>query len=365
MRGKIQNYFPGGNTPEGFYSYYSYIIGQKEADSIICIKGGPGTGKSSFMKAIADYFIDKGEDVAYFWCSSDPDSLDGILLKDRRIAFIDGTSPHITDPLNPGAVDCVLNLGDYWDEEKLRDCKDGIMNSNSIIKMWFSFAYDYLRSAVSLRSSLQRVYENAVIPGEIYKFTDDIVKKVFGVKPILLTVGHRKKYFATAITSSGLISHMDSLTKPFETLFLLNAPTGFSTDRILRILSENAVHRGYSVEEFYCPMDPENTMEHLLIPEMKTGFITLNAYHDMECRTHGKIIEMREFIDWNKIEKYASLICDIEEKSSKLIDMAVNCLKEAKREHDVLEGYYIPNMNFEKIGKLADEWIAKIEYKRL
>ena len=42
--------FPGNNTPEGFFSYYEYILSQREADKIICIKGGPGTGKSTFFK---------------------------------------------------------------------------------------------------------------------------------------------------------------------------------------------------------------------------------------------------------------------------------------------------------------------------
>ena len=41
-----RHYFPGNNTPLGFYSYYRYILSQKEASRIICLKGGPGTGKS-------------------------------------------------------------------------------------------------------------------------------------------------------------------------------------------------------------------------------------------------------------------------------------------------------------------------------
>ena len=35
-----RHYFPGNNTPLGFFSYYKYILGQREANKIICIKGG-------------------------------------------------------------------------------------------------------------------------------------------------------------------------------------------------------------------------------------------------------------------------------------------------------------------------------------
>ena len=47
-------------------------------------KGGPAPGKSTIMKEIGEYFIDNGEDVDFLWCSSDPDSLDGVVIKNRK-----------------------------------------------------------------------------------------------------------------------------------------------------------------------------------------------------------------------------------------------------------------------------------------
>lgn len=76
--------YPGGNTPKGFFSYYSYILGQREANKIVCIKGGPGVGKSSFIRKIGNDFLAEGENVDFMHCSSDADSLDGIVLKDRK-----------------------------------------------------------------------------------------------------------------------------------------------------------------------------------------------------------------------------------------------------------------------------------------
>lgn len=103
MKGHIRNIFPGGNTPQGFYSYYNDILPQRKAEKIFCIKGGPGTGKSTLMKEVGNHFAEQGEDVDFLWCSSDPDSLDGIVLKKRRIALLDGRRP-CGGPQNPGAV---------------------------------------------------------------------------------------------------------------------------------------------------------------------------------------------------------------------------------------------------------------------
>jgi len=85
MKKSVRHIYPGGNTPQGFFSYYNYILSQRNARKLYCIKGGPGTGKSTMMKEIGKYFEGKGEAIDFFWCSSDPDSLDGVLLKDRNI----------------------------------------------------------------------------------------------------------------------------------------------------------------------------------------------------------------------------------------------------------------------------------------
>lgn len=51
--GKTRHMFAGRNTAEGFFSYYDHIMPQEKAERIIILKGGPGVGKSTFMKKIA------------------------------------------------------------------------------------------------------------------------------------------------------------------------------------------------------------------------------------------------------------------------------------------------------------------------
>lgn len=368
MKGKVRNLFPGGNTPEGFYSYYRYILGQQEASSIICLKGGPGTGKSSFMKAIGRYFNEKGENVDYFWCSSDPGSLDGILLRERKVAILDGTAPHVVDPENPGAVDTILHLGEYWNGEVLKQCKDHIMQNNQKIKRWFSYAYNSLKAAAALRNSLTDTYQDMMLPGELYKEAAGIVNRELSHYPVTLSEGKKNKYFASAITPEGIVNYMPSLIHDFGNVYFISAPVGFRNEIMLKIISENTVHRGFSVEEYYCPMRPEAGLEHLLIPELDLAFVTLNNYHDMdmcECCKSMKTLEMRDFIDWNRMEPYMENILYCDTHSEMLIQQAVDSLKKAKAEHDILESFYVQNMNFEKIDNLKGEIIGKIERKVL
>ena len=106
MNGKARHYF-GNNTPVGFLlSLYS----RPKARQIWCIKGGREQ-EIEFYEKNRETMLAEGHDVDFLHCSSDSNSLDGILLRDLKISLIDGTAPHVIDPVNPGAVDKIINLG--------------------------------------------------------------------------------------------------------------------------------------------------------------------------------------------------------------------------------------------------------------
>jgi ABC-type nitrate/sulfonate/bicarbonate transport system substrate-binding protein len=45
------------------------------------------------MKAVAKEFVDLGYDVELHHCSSDNNSLDGVVIKQAKVALLDGTAP--------------------------------------------------------------------------------------------------------------------------------------------------------------------------------------------------------------------------------------------------------------------------------
>mgnify|MGYP002867796410 CR=1 FL=1 len=113
-------YFLGANSAHGFFSLYDGFAQPEDGVFLHVIKGGPGCGKSSFMKRIGHRAEKAGQDVEYISCSGDPDSLDGVWIPALGVAYADGTAPHVLDPAYPGGGGSYLDLGAFYDEAALR-----------------------------------------------------------------------------------------------------------------------------------------------------------------------------------------------------------------------------------------------------
>ena len=102
------HFFLGANSGEGFQSLYSDLVDLEKTRDLLVLKGGPGVGKSTFMKQVGRAAEEAGQQVEYIWCSGDPDSLDAVLLPECAAAVVDGTSPHGTAPLgHPAKKVCI------------------------------------------------------------------------------------------------------------------------------------------------------------------------------------------------------------------------------------------------------------------
>ena len=89
------DFFLGANTSKGFLSRYEQISKNQKIKKLYVIKGGAGTGKSTIMKKVAEEYHKRGFQIERIHCSSDPDSLDGVIVEEKGMAILDGT-PFVT-----------------------------------------------------------------------------------------------------------------------------------------------------------------------------------------------------------------------------------------------------------------------------
>ena len=96
---KSVDFFLGTTTPAGFRGYFEELR-REPGTQMYLVKSGPGCGKSTLMKRLAQM---SGGPVQCIHCSSDPDSLDGVVFCEKKAAIVDATAPHTLGAAPPGA----------------------------------------------------------------------------------------------------------------------------------------------------------------------------------------------------------------------------------------------------------------------
>jgi hypothetical protein len=99
---------------------------------------------------------------------------------------------------------------------------------------------------------------------------------------------------------------------------------------------------------FYCPVMPETRIEHVLIPELKLAFVSENRYFELDNH-HQAILDMTQYTDAAAIEPHKDALKFDIENFHALLGEGIQTLARAKDQHDELEQYYIPHMDFDRV----------------
>lgn len=353
---KEKHVFAGNNTSHGFFSYFNYTFNPDDANHIYILKGGPGVGKSSFMKKFVARIIKKGYEIEYIHCSSDNDSLDGILIPKLKVAFVDGTAPHTIDPKIPGVVDEIINLGIYLDNKKLEEDKREIMQINKRKSDTYKSAYRYLECAGLIFEEIQSIYDDVTYYNKFWDLSKEVSINLF---PNNLQdyrkqqLGKLRKLFSEAYTANGYIKYTNTLCKGNKIWGIIGVNRNASS-KLLDFIVKESLKRGYDVEGYYHPLIPDK-LQHVLIPELNAFIIT--SEDDSE-QVYDATINLNQIIDLKKIKNQEGLDNNIQ-LYELLIKLALIKLSETKKEHELLESYYVKSMDFKGVDKCFEELYKK------
>ena len=349
-KNNIQNFFPGSNTVKGFYSFYNYL--KKGAKNTFIIKGGPGTGKSTTLFNIASHFTKKNYQVEYHWCSSDNDSLDGIVIPAKKTVIFDGTPPHQYGPQYPGAAEEIINFGSCWDKSLLLQNKTEIKELFDRINVLFKKAYNRLKISdlffQERETVLTKKYNKEKTLNIINEINFQLLPKInitTGEHNSRNSTGDERHLFGSALTPAGHISIVNNITKNITNKYLLNGSPKTENSLILKKTGKLAQIRGFNVLYLHSGLNPE-LLDAVVIQESNTAFIReTNVFSPQQYTQKFTLLKEKEKC----------------EQQQKYINQGISLIKKAKQEHDILENYYIKAMDFNKLNKIESQLIKEIE----
>ena len=342
-----EKYFLGAMTQNGFSTEFGKIIKDKEYFTYI-LKGGAGTGKSSLMKKLAETF-EPEQDVVRFYCSSDPKSLDAVVFKQSKIAIVDGTAPHVFDPDYPGACQKIVNLGEYWDEEKLKSHKDKISET---VDRNLSLSARSKRYAAALSNVCFDTYfcgVSCILSKKLDEFINRFSRKILGKKGSGKGISSIRQL--TALTEKGCFTWCETLDNYLDVYYLYDDLYA-CTNLVIKSISDEAIRRGYNV--IICPSVVFNNSvyEHLLIPELGIALVG-NTPMTKLSNGIGKKINLMRFYDKEKMAKLKPRLKLNSVTIRDLSDEVYKTIRNAKIIHDDIEKIYSDAMNFGELDKLC------------
>lgn len=349
MENQFKKYFLGANSGEGFVSHFGDSFNAFDGWRGIIIKGGPGTGKSSFMKYIVAKAVDKGYAVELCPCSSDPDSLDAIIIKEIKTVILDGTAPHVVEPVYPGACEEIINLGEFWHGENLRQKADEIINVTRQNKKLHKRVSAYISAASEL------IYDNYKLSRQFINLTK---AEQFGIKTAERLIPKNKNYapkewvrYLGGITPKGVVSFSGTVDDFYKNVVVISDKYGGASNEIMTSVRRVALARGHEIITLKNPFLPSRIIDHILIPELSTAFV--REYEYMHFDESHRRIHARRFADINLLRGVRGRCVFNRRTARELLLEAGETLRQAKTVHDRLEKYYIDAMDFDALSRFA------------
>ena len=366
MQGRvIRKLFPASNTTEGFYSFFDYII-QPQGRKLYILKGGPGVGKSTFMRDIENYALEKGFDVEEFYCSSDPESLDAIAIPQLKLALVDGTAPHIIDPKNPGVTDELIHLGDCLDRKKLAAKEEAIIRLSKKKGKLFSIAYSQLKEARVAYDEWGGYVKDGLDFTAYRQAVNRLLENIFSdLKEENRDYGKSRHLFASAITPKGLWSYIDTIIEPSMKVYTVEGMPGSGAKEAILAVANQAELLGLATEQMHCPFEP-SMLNMVIIPSVQVAAIYTLGFDDklQDIIDEFQVIEHINFdslLKWDSIEEYRVELEDAKNRWEQLVDKAVEHIARAKETHGELEKYYVEAMDFNDVELKKQEVVDEID----
>ena len=345
-------YFLASNSCEGFISNFSDCYSAEENYKVYIIKGGPGTGKSSFMRHIANKGLEKNLKVVVCPCSSDPNSLDAVIFPQIKTVIMDGTAPHTVDPKFPGVCEEILNFGQFWDRKKLEPFKEKIIDISYKNKQKHSCASRYFKSVGML------IFDNLSSASSITDGQKVLsFSKKFCQKHIPIKIGNPREEirYLCGLTPNGVVAFTDTPFNETENIFIINDEFGSVCQIFMPFLREFLLKNGYSIKTIKNPFLPSFLIDGIIIPELSLS--VLREYEFGQFDTGIRRIHAKRFLKSANLKTHINFN---RKAIRELLTAGCDNLKEAKEIHDRLEKYYIDAMNFDALKSFTEDFAKKL-----
>lgn len=355
MNIEVASFFLGANAPGGFVSRFCDVYDVREGWRAYILKGGPGTGKSTLMKRVAAEALARGQSVWCSPCSSDPESLDAVVLPDRRTCVMDGTAPHVIEPKYPGMCEILVNLGDHYDADLLALSAERLYAKFADNAALHKRAARYISAAGQVLADNMKMAAGCTDIERAAAYGAALARRL--LPKCRERAGLEQVRFLSAVTPKGYLCLSGTVTALCPTVKVIADRYGAASAAALSAFRLVALERGYDIISCRSPFFPQGAPEHLLVPEAGVALCTSSELLPIEAE---RFIRAERFTDCERLRRHKQRLSFNRRAAAELISAACDTLAAAKSVHDQMESYYIGAMDFSALSARTERLVKDI-----
>lgn len=337
--------FAGLNSVGGYVPLLEYVTSPMK--KLYIIKGSSGSGKSTIMKRIAARGESLGEDIVLIRCSSDPDSLDGVMLPALGVAVVDGTAPHTIDPKKYGIREQTVSLEKSFDYDRL-DFFSGRLSRLLDKKAIFTRSAAACISACGeLESVLHEYIDTALQSGKIHTFCRGFIRRHCKPGSGSVIMSPTDTFCRLGFITTGSYANPDNL-------YVIRDRFGTS-DAVLQHLYAHGIASDVDMVVIPCPID-NRRISGIYYPS--TGaMVKSDRFVPIEG---GRTIKASRFLDREVIAGHRGSLNTILKLSDKLFSEAASTMGRAFEVHKEIEKIYSQCVDFDVTDAITKDLINRI-----
>ncbi|MDR0396570.1 MAG: hypothetical protein LBH66_04645 [Oscillospiraceae bacterium] len=254
--------FIGAYTRDGYVMFDpERILDGKEARRIR-VRGGSGKTRARAMNAVVRRITELGFEADLLHGALEPDAIEGIVCPSLSLII---TSAGADDPCAESSDPCVcVDMDEALRTVRSSAYPETVKELTAEALSYESRAIRYMESAAPLRADAGDEYARVFNRAALDRMLAPWIETVTAHRPHG-GGGKESRFFVEAVTSRGLIQHLDSVMTP--RLWRVSGPWGCDFHTPLSALRDAALSRGLQA---VCAMEHSqpDMIAHLLIPEL-------------------------------------------------------------------------------------------------
>lgn len=266
-------YFLEANSPGGCVSRFDQL-GIPGSWRCWVVTGGSARLRARLMDRVGRAMAPLCGTVEEILSLEDPDRLTAAIFPGRQAAVADGELSGAILPRCPGGYQRPVSLWPCVRHQDLWEARRELLRLEEARRGLARDAGGYLYAAGAMLGDLASVGAAALDRGKLRDYARRLARREFPSAP--RGRGREQVRFLSALTGKGPVLLTGTAAALCPRVIAIEDGWGAASNALLEALRELALEAGLEVISCRCPLFPFTKLEHLLLPRLGLGIVTLN-----------------------------------------------------------------------------------------